>query len=40
MLVGAVERLAFDLLNQDLQLDPAEVARTVVTLFLDGLRAR
>ena len=40
VLVGAVERLAFDLLNQDLQLDPAEVAATVVTLFLDGLRKR
>lgn len=45
VLVGAVERLAFDLLNQNLrdereQLDPAEVARTVITLFLDGLRAR
>lgn len=40
VLVGAVERLAFDLLNQTLQIDPAEVARTVITLFIDGLRAR
>ena len=40
VLVGAVERLAFDLLNQDLQLDPTEVAATVVSLFLDGLRKR
>lgn len=39
-MVGAVERLAFDLLNRGLPVEPAEAARTLVTLVLDGLRAR
>lgn len=39
-MVGAVERLAFDLVNRGLPVEPAEAASTLVTLVLDGLRVR
>jgi hypothetical protein len=38
--VGAVERLAFDLVNRGLEVDPAEAGGTLVDLMLEGLRAR
>lgn len=40
VIVGAVERLAFDLIDDALTVDPVVAAQTLMTLVLDGLRVR
>lgn len=39
-MVGAVERLAFDLMHRGVKVDIAEAGGTLAELLLDGLRAR